>query len=145
MNDQNKTSVKYRISLFTSAILLFFAFQLEVTELVLDLAGTTLGFVGVIIGYAKDFIALFFFPTFFLLKGAPFWKGRKAKKKIIAMVSSFIISFFPWFGAFMPETLLDVAITIYLTRKEDREKVQKQNITDRNITRFKRVREKIRK
>ena len=128
--------VKYRIGVGSILILLFLSMGLDVTEILLDVAGTLLGGVGVVIGYLKDFVALIILPGILLLLGAPFWKGRKAKKKIVTMVTSFLISLIPWFGAIMPETTVGMLVTIYLTRKEDRERFEIKN--KRKITRSKR-------
>lgn len=132
--------IKYRIGILVSLGLLFVAGSFDVLELILDLVGSGGFGIGVIIGYIKDAISFFFFPLVFFILGAPFWKGTKAKKKIIAMVSSFIISLIPWLGAAMPETFIAVAVTIYLTRSEDRGRL-KYAVGDagKNIIRAKRV------
>lgn len=137
-NIQNQP-VKYRIGSVITLGLLFVAGFFDVLELVLDLIGTAGFGVGVVIGYIKDGVSFVFFPlTFFILR-APFWKGKKAKKKMIAMVSSFIISLIPWLGAFMPETLIAVAVTTYLTRSEDKERSESaKGGARKNIVRAKR-------
>lgn len=136
-------SIKYRIGLVMSIVLVGSAMNFDFFELILDLVGTKGGFVLVIIGYLKDFASLIFFPTIFFILGAPFWKGKKAKKKMIAMVTAFLISAIPWIGAVMPETTVAVATTIHLTRKEDREKAKEKGLVASTITRTKRTRPKI--
>lgn len=137
---QNKP-VKYRIGALVSLGLLFVAGYLDIIELVIDLAGTALAGVGVVVGYIKDAFTLFIFPSIFFILGVPFWKGKKAKKKMTAMVSGFAISLIPWVGAFMPETLVSVAVTIYLTRAEDRERVGRGTSNSASkITRARRMR-----
>jgi hypothetical protein len=132
----NTQIVQYRIGLGGALILIFLAVGLDVTEILLDVSGTLLGVVGVVIGYLKDFVALIILPGILLLLGAPFWKGRKAKKKIVTMISSFLISLIPWVGAIMPETTIGILVTIYLTRKEDKERIEVKN--KRKIIRSKR-------
>lgn len=123
---------KPRIGIVVSIILLYIASMFDAAELALDLAGTALGGVGVVIGYIKDTLSFLFFPTIFWLLGVPFWKGRKAKKKMVAMITGFLISLIPWVGAFLPETFISVLVTILLTRSEDKgidaEKSLNQNI-----------------
>lgn len=131
--------VKYRIGMLISLILLLVATFLDITELILDLAGTFLGGVGVVIGYIKDFFTIVILPFAFLLLKAPFWKGKKAKKKMAVMIGGFVTSLIPWVGAFLPETLASVWITIRLTRKEDEEKSQ-EKVQNESITRMKRSR-----
>lgn len=136
-SEQNR---KLRIGNMMAIILLLIAAFFDLTEFALDLAGTFLAGFGVVIGYVKDVTSLLFFPTAFLLLGAPFWKGRKAKKKIIAMVTAIIVSAIPWLGAIMPETLISVAVTIYLTRLEDNPK-DTMDTVNKNIVRAKRARQ----
>ncbi len=145
-DDNYNTSTKpdkvhYRIGNFVGLILLLIAAMFDLTELVLDLAGTMLAGVGVVLGYIKDAISLVFFPTVFLFLGAPFWKGRKAKQKVITMLTAFLISAIPWLGAFMPETLIGVAVTIFFTRVEDKGTTvegEMKSVNDK-ITRAKRI------
>lgn len=136
-NPQQTQPVKYRIGLLASFIMISLAILLDVTELVIDLAGTLLAGVGVVFGYIKDLFTIILIPLIFLLLRAPFWKGKKAKKKMTMMIGSFVVSLIPWVGAFMPETIASVWITIRLTRKEDKEKVQEQ-VQNSAITRKKR-------
>lgn len=124
--------VKYRIGKIAMLFLIALGVYLDLLELVIDLAGTLAAGVGVVIGYIKDFFTLFIIPAIFLLLRAPFWKGRKAKKKMVSMVTSFLVSLIPWIGAFLPETTISIAVTIYLTRKEDKEKVE-QDVQERVI------------
>jgi hypothetical protein len=131
-------SKKMRIGNFVALLLIMIAAFFDISELILDLAGTLLGGVGVVIGYLKDAVAFVFFPVVFWALGAPFWKGRKSKKKIIAMVSGFLISLVPWLGAFMPETLVSVAVTIFFTRAEDKGKDAEKSINT-NVVRAKRI------
>lgn len=131
---------KYRISFLAGAFLVFIAFVFDFVEIILDLFG--FGVAGTI----KDIAQIIFFPTVFFIFKAPFWKGKKKAKKIIAMLSSMFVAIIPILSTVAPEVTIGVLLTVYYTRKEDREgvndKEQKQN---RNITRPKRVREKIRK
>ncbi len=131
-----KSSSGKHIGIFVGALLSFFALFLDITELLLDAAGTLLAAVGVVFGYLKDFTTLIILPALFWALGAPFWKGRKAKKKMISMVSAFLVGLVPWLGAVMPETLISVMVTIHLINQEaDEEPEIKINP---NITRFKR-------
>lgn len=137
-SSQNKT-VKYRIGSAAAISLIFVAGFLDITELALDLGGTFLAGVGVVFGYLKDFATIVLIPGMFTLLGAPFWKGKKAKKKMATMVTSFLISLIPWIGGIMPETVISVVVTIYLTRQEDRGKVQRESFKNiAKITRRKR-------
>jgi len=139
-----KEPVRYRIGAVAGLMLGMVSLFLDATELTLDLAGTFLGGIGVVIGYAKDFGTLILLPGIFFVLGAPFWKGRKAKKKMVTMVSGFILSLIPWVGAFLPETTIATIVTIYLTRKEDKEGVAKVSLA-KNIVRAKRMRQKVRR
>lgn len=143
-NGRMSTQVQYRIGLGVGIILVTFAGLLDVIELVLDIIGTKLAIVGVVFGYIKDFFTIIIFPIIFLLLRAPFWKGKKAKKKLAVMIGAAIVSLIPWIGAFTPETFAGVLITIYLTRKEDEEKAQ-TSLVSASVTRFKRIRRKTRR
>ena len=136
--------VNYRIGLFAAILISILAIFLDITELALDLAGTFLGGFGVVIGYFKDFSTIILMPGIFFILGAPFWRGRKAKKKMITMVTAGVISFIPWLGAFMPETFIATVVTIYLTRKEDKEGYQKKSLAS-NISRARRMRQRVRR
>lgn len=140
-SSSEKKPVTYRIGITVGAVLCLIAAYFDILELVLDATGTVLGGVGVVIGYAKDVFTNIFFPVVFLLLGAPFWKGKKAKKKMITMITAAIISFIPEIGALMPETLIAVFVTIYYTRAEDRGKNPERELL-RNFVRSKRVNEK---
>lgn len=142
-----KVDVQYRIGAVVSLLLIILAIFLDITELVLDLAGSFLFGFGVVIGYAIDFAKVVLIPIIFLINGAPFWKGRKAKKKMIAMVTAFIISIIPWVGATMPETLVGVLVTLHFTRKEDVERAQEkaQSVVNSGITRARRMVQKVRR
>lgn len=142
-----EVDVQYRIGATLGLLFGVFALFLDGAEILLDLGGTAIGGVGVAIGYLKDFAVLVLLPLGFTIVGAPFWKGRKAKKKMITMISAFLISLVPWLGAAMPETFVGVVATIYLTRKEDYENAQEQaqGALKSNITRAKRVVQKVRR
>lgn len=134
--------VKYRIGYFTALILLIIAALFDVSELILDVAGTFLAGVGVVLGYIKDAISFLFFPLVFWALGAPFWKGRKAKKKVIAMITGLLISLLPWIGALLPETIISVFVTIYFTRAEDRNADPVDSL-NKDIVRAKRTAQRI--
>lgn len=136
--NQEKPYVRYRIGAVAGLLLGSLALFLDLVELVMDLGGTLLAGVGVVFGYIKDFFTLLIIPFMFFILGAPFWKGRKAKKKMIAIVTGFLISLIPWAGALLPETTISVLVTIYLTRKEDKEKAYQKN-KNTKITREKRA------
>ena len=132
--------VKYRVGTLITLGLLSIAAAFDVLELFLDVIGTKGFGIGVIIGYVKDAVGFVFFPLVFFLLGVPFWKGKKAKKKIIAMVSSFIVGLIPWLGAALPETFIAVAVTIYLTRSEDKGRAKySTGDATKNIARARRV------
>lgn len=139
-NTSQNQPVKYRIGSVATLMLLFIAGFFDVLEVALDAIGTAGFGVGVVIGYLKDAISFVFFPFIFFVLRAPFWKGKKAKKKMIAMVTGFLISIVPWLGAIMPETLISVAVTTYLTRSEDKSRA-KNAVGDlgKNIVRAKRI------
>lgn len=141
--DDQKPEVQYRIGIVSALLLVYLGINLDALELALDLIGTAGFGVLVVVGYVKDFITIIILPLIFFVLGAPFWKGRKVKKKMVTMISAFIISFIPWIGAIMPETVLSIIATILYTRAEDREKA-KETLTKKreSITRLKRVREK---
>jgi hypothetical protein len=141
--NQNAQSVKYRVGSLVTLLLLLFATFLDGAELLLDLVGTALGGVGVVIGYIKDFLTVIVLPSIFLFLKIPFWKGKKAKKKMAMMIGSFLASLIPWVGAFLPETLASVWVTLRLTKKEDEEKAQEKTVIQQQnsaITRLKRER-----
>ncbi len=138
--------VKHRIGFFGTAILVYVAAYIDIAELTLDFAGTAAGGVGVVVGLLVDFAKIIVLPGLLILMKAPFWKGKKAKKKIATMITTFLVGAIPWIGAVLPETLIGTIATIIFTRKEDNEKMGGKGIlNDRNITRAKRIREKIRK
>jgi predicted branched-subunit amino acid permease len=98
-------------------------------------------------GIIKDIAQIVFFPAVFFILKAPFWKGKKASKKIIAMVIGALTGFIPYVSTIMPEVAISVFMTVYLTRKEDKEALDDPDVAkrrDKNITRYKRVREKVR-
>ncbi len=128
---------KQRIGLLAAGILISIAALFDVVELILDLAGTFIGGVGVVIGFIKDFASFFFFPVAFLFLGVPFWKGRAKKKKMATMILGFLIELIPWVGAFAPATTISVALTVYFTRKEDKG-VDPEKSLERDIIRAKR-------
>jgi hypothetical protein len=137
---------KYRISIIAGVIIVAFAGFLDLGELILDLVGTSAAGVGVVVGILIDFLKVIGLPTIFLFRKAPFWKGKKAKKKMVRMITAFLVGVIPGIGAILPETLIGTIATIILTRKEDNEKAGKTSlVSDRNITRAKRIREKLRK
>lgn len=141
-NGGDTPSIKYRIGAVMSLVLGLIASMLDLTEFALDFGGTLFAGVGVVFGYIKDAITIVVIPFIFWILGAPFWKGRKVKKKIITMVTAFLISLAPWIGGVMPETLVSTAVTIYLTRKEDKEKfIEKNNniVKDFNMIRSRRT------
>ena len=141
--DDQKPEVQYRIGIVSALLLIYLGINLDAIELALDLIGTVGFGVLVIIGYIKDFITVIIVPLIFFVLGAPFWKGKKAKKKMITMISAFIVSLMPWVGALMPETTLSIVATILYTRSEDRD-MAKKALTKKGeaITRLKRMREK---
>lgn len=133
-----------KIGLVASFFLLYLALVTEVLEFALDAAGTSAAGVGVLIGILIDLIRWVLLPVIFIFLGAPFWKGRKAKKKMTAMLSGLIIELVPWLGGVAPATLISVASTIYITNKEA--KGQSANASaeslERNIVRAKRMAQK---
>lgn len=141
--DDQKQEVQYRIGIVSALLLMYIGINLDAIELALDLIGTAGFGVLVVIGYIKDFVSIIIVPLIFFVLGAPFWKGRKAKKKMVTMVSGFLISLIPWVGAFMPETTLSILATILYTRSEDKE-IAKETFKQRGekITRSKRTRER---
>lgn len=119
-----------------AGILVYIAFLCDLVELALDSAGTAAGVVMVVVGYLKDGFSLIFFPTAFFLLGAPPWKGRKAKQKLITLGTGFLISLVPWVGAILPETTISVLVTILFVYAEDRG-ISASQISN-TIVRFKR-------
>lgn len=148
MTEEAQKKVNYRIGMAAAVFMIGFGLLLDGSEIILDLAGTLLGGVGVVLGVLVDILKFTVLPTLFVINRAPFWKGKKVKKKIASMAAAFIIGFIPWVGAAAPETAIGTAVTVYLTRKEDKEKAGEdtmENKIGRNITRAKRIRAKIRK
>lgn len=141
MDGQNQP-VKYRIGILLGLALVAIAGLFDLLELILALfsAGAA--------SYIKDFAQILLFPIIFLILKAPFWKGKKKGKKMISMIAGFLVAFIPWVSDILPEVLISVFLTIYYTRKEDKEATVNPEVAarrDRNITRYKRVRPKIRK
>lgn len=118
--------------------LTFIAVLFDVSEFALDFIGTWGAGIFVLIGWAKDVVAFFFFPlTFWVLKIPP-WKGRAARKKMVTLGSAWVVSLIPWLGAVMPETIISVVVTLYLTWKEDMLD-SKKNSLKRKYLRAKRI------
>ena len=141
--DDQKPEVQYKIGIVASLLLVYLGINLDALELALDLIGTAGFGVLVVIGYIKDFITIIILTLIFAVLGAPFWKGRKAKKKMVTMISAFIISFIPWVGGVMPETTISIITTILFTCSEDRENAKEMSEKKREgVTRSKRIREK---
>lgn len=132
--------IKYRIGIVLGVIFGGIATLLEVLELIADIFSA--GAAGTIVDIVQT---LFFIPAFWLI-GAPFWKGQKAAKKMTTFIVTTLVSYVPYISSVLPEILIGVIITIYLTRQEDRE-IAKKSITTQssNITRPKRERQKIRR
>lgn len=142
----NKEPVKYRIGPVLAIFIVLLAIFLDVLGFGIDAAGTMGWGVFVVLGYVVDIITWFLFPLIFFAVGAPFWRGRAARKKIIAMVTGYLVEALPWIGAFLPATTISVAVTIVLTWAEDRGvkgKVAERFVSSR-VTRMKREREKVR-
>ncbi len=132
--------VRYRIGSVAALLLIAAAGFFDVLELVLDLIGSAGFGIGVVIGLIKDAVSFVFFPAMFFILGAPIWKGRKAKQKMITTVSAFIVGLIPWVGAFLPETVIATLVNIYMSRSEDKAKAKgSADIRPETITRSKRI------
>lgn len=132
--------VRYRIGIALSIIFVLIAALLDLVEIIVDIFSFGAG------GTIIDIVQTVFSITAFLLVGAPFWKGKKAAKKITAFIVSTLVSYIPYISSVLPEIIIGVIITLYLTRQEDREKVQDAVLQENsNITRYKRERPKIRR
>jgi hypothetical protein len=138
---EEKQEVEYRIGILMGMGLVMIGFAFDIFEILLDLISFGIG------GIIKDIAQIVFFPAVFFILKAPFWKGKKASKKIIAMVIGALTGFIPYVSTIMPEVAISVFMTVYLTRKEDKEALDDPDVAkrrDKNITRYKRVREKVR-
>ncbi len=139
MEGESQQQIKYRISIVLGLVLVLIAGVFDLVEIILDLVGVGIA------GYIKDFAQIIFFPSIFLVLKAPFWKGKKATKKIVATITYTLVSFIPGISTILPEVTIGVFMTVYYTRKEDAEArldPETARRGKRNITRFKRVREK---
>ncbi len=136
--EKEKPKKKQRVSILMGIALTFIAVLFDVSELVLDLIGTAGYGVFVVIGWVKDITAFFFFPIIFMILKIPPWKGRAAKKKMLALLSAGAIAAVPWVGALSPETTVGVAATVYLTWLEDMEDSKRESLK-KNYLRAKRI------
>jgi hypothetical protein len=138
---EENQEVEYRIGIIMGLGLVAIAFAFDFVEIILDLL--SVGIAGTI----KDIAQVIFFPAVFLMLKAPFWKGKKAAKKMISMITAALVGFIPIISTIMPEVTISVMLTIYYTRSEDREVSSNPEAAkklNKNITRYKRVREKVR-
>jgi Na+/proline symporter len=136
----SKKKVKYRVGFFIGAFLIGLAFVFDVVEAILSLVLAGVG------GYIKDFASIILFPILFLIFKIPFWKGNKKVEKISTNIIGFIVALIPFLSDVLPELTISVIITIMYSRIEDKLGIQ-GNLLQPNpkITRYKRVRPKIRK
>ena len=141
MDNENGTPKKQRIGLLLAVLLVIIAVIFDIAEIILDIAGAGVA------GTIKDIAQTIFFPVVFFILKAPFWKGKKKAKKMISMITTFFVSYIPIISTILPEVAIGVALTIYFTRKEDKEGGDNiiQFPKNQNITRQKRERPKIRK
>jgi Na+/proline symporter len=136
-----KKPVKYRINILVGLALIAIAGYFDLIELILSLVSVGAA------SYIKDFAQIILFPVIFWVLKAPFWKGKRKAKKMISMLSGFFVALIPFVSDVLPEVMISVALTIYYTRKEDVLAMlssEAAEIRDRNITRYKNARPKIR-
>lgn len=135
----NSEPIKYRIGVVLGFCITALGLFFDIFEGILSLFSAGTG------GYLKDFASMLLFPAIFWFFGAPFWKGSKKHKKILTMVSGFVVALVPFLSDVLPELATSVLMTIVYTGQEDKENFfQKAEIKrNENITREKRIREKI--
>lgn len=113
--EQQRQSIKYRVSKIEFNIVMFIAITIDIIELIL---GFTM--VGEVPAYVLDVGKVVIIPIWLVMKGiSPVKPGRFLRLSVM-----WIIGFIPFIGSFAPEVALGMWVTLKHARKEDEKGVK---------------------